>query len=129
MNQKPMLERFLGQKQLSRGILRKTCSENMQQIYWTPMPKCDFNNVTEELHWHHIRHGCPPVLLHIFRKPFLKNTSGGLLLSKPPPPEFQNTNFFLKLGPWRLKIPAVLKYNCKQIWKIVRKCQQFNFSI
>ena len=32
------------QKQPSRGILRKTCSENMQQTYRrTPLPKCDFN--------------------------------------------------------------------------------------
>ena len=31
------------QKQTSRGILRKRCSENMQQIYRrTTMPKCDF---------------------------------------------------------------------------------------
>ena len=29
-------------KQLPRGVLRKRCSENMQQIYRrTPMPKCD----------------------------------------------------------------------------------------
>ena len=34
------------QKQPSRGVLRKRCSENMQQIYRrTPMPKCDFNKV------------------------------------------------------------------------------------
>ena len=39
------------------------------------MPKCDFNKVIKKL-------GCSPVsLLHIFRAPFLKNTSGGLLLS------------------------------------------------
>ena len=32
------------QKQPFRGVLRKRCSENMQQIYMrTPMPKCDFN--------------------------------------------------------------------------------------
>ena len=32
------------QKQPSRGVLRKRCSANMQQIYRrTPMPKCDFN--------------------------------------------------------------------------------------
>ena len=31
------------QKQPSRGVLRKRCSENTQQIYRrTPMPKCDF---------------------------------------------------------------------------------------
>ena len=34
------------QKQPSRGVLRKRCSENMQQIYRrTSMPKCDFNKV------------------------------------------------------------------------------------
>ena len=34
------------QKQPSRGVLRKRCSENMQQIYMrTPMPTCDFNKV------------------------------------------------------------------------------------
>ena len=30
------------QKQPSRGVLKKRCSENMQQIYKrTPMPKCE----------------------------------------------------------------------------------------
>ena len=34
------------QKQPSRGVLRKWCFENMQQIYRrTPMRKCDFNKV------------------------------------------------------------------------------------
>ena len=34
------------QKQPLRGVSRKRCSENMQQIYRrTPMPKCDFNKV------------------------------------------------------------------------------------
>ena len=54
-------------RQLSRGVLRKRCSENMRQIYWrTPMPKSDFNKVA----------------LHIFKTPYPKNTSGGLLLEK-----------------------------------------------
>ena len=36
----------LFQKQPSRGVLNKRCSENMQQIYRrTPMPKCNFNKV------------------------------------------------------------------------------------
>ena len=42
--------RLLGsyQKQPSRGVFRKRCSENMQQIYRrTPMPKCDFNKVAK----------------------------------------------------------------------------------
>ena len=38
------------QKQPSRGVLRKRCSENMQQIYRkTTMLKCGFNNVAATL--------------------------------------------------------------------------------
>ena len=34
------------QKQPPKNVLRKNCSENMQQIYRrTPMPKCEFNKV------------------------------------------------------------------------------------
>ena len=54
-----------GQKQPSRGILKKSCSENKQQIYRT--------HLIEIIP----RHTCSPVnLLHIFRTPFTKNTSG-----------------------------------------------------
>ena len=65
------------QKQPSRGVLTKRCSENMQQIYRrTLTPKCNFNKVSKQL-WR----GCSPVnLLHIFRAPFPINTSGWLLL-------------------------------------------------
>ena len=69
------------QKQPSRAVLTKACSENMKQIYRrTPMPKCDFNKVTLisiiEIVLHH---GCSHVnLLHIFRAPFCKNTSARL---------------------------------------------------
>ena len=36
------------QKQPSRGVLRKRCSENTQEIYRrTPMLKCDFNRVVK----------------------------------------------------------------------------------
>ena len=49
---------------------RKRCAENMQQIYG----RTPFIEIT-------LRHGCSSVnLLHIFRTPFLKNTSGLLLL-------------------------------------------------
>ena len=60
------------QKQPSRVVLWKKCAENMQQIYWrTPMPKSEIT----------LQRGCSPVnLLHIFRIPFLKSTSGWLLL-------------------------------------------------
>ena len=60
------------------------CSENMLQIYWkTAMPKCDFNKCHFNFIEITLRHGCSPVnLLHNFRAPFLKNTSGRLPLTK-----------------------------------------------
>ena len=37
-----------------KGVLRKSCSENMQEIYRrTPMPKCNFNKVASQLCWNH----------------------------------------------------------------------------
>ena len=65
------------QKVPSGGVLGKRYFENMQQIYRRiPMPKYDFNKVANRP-----RHGCSPVnLLHVFRTPFPKNTSEGLLL-------------------------------------------------
>ena len=49
------------------------------------MLKCDFSKVTKQLYCNFIeitlQHGCCPInLLDIFRTPFLKNSSGGLLL-------------------------------------------------
>ena len=42
------------QKQPSRAVLKKRCSENMQQTYRiTPMQKCDFNKSVKRLHWNH----------------------------------------------------------------------------
>ena len=38
------------QKQPSRGVLRKRCSENTQQIYRALMPKWDFNYVAKQLY-------------------------------------------------------------------------------
>ena len=41
-------------KQPFRGVLKKMCSENMQQIYTrTPMPKYHFNKVAKQLYWNH----------------------------------------------------------------------------
>ena len=63
------------QKQPFKSVLRKRCSKNMQQIYRTPW-QVAFNFIEIAL-WH----GCSQVnLLHIFRTPFPKNTSGGLFL-------------------------------------------------
>ena len=65
-----------------KGVLRKSCSENMQEIYRrTPMPKCNFNKVASNFVEITHCHGCYAVnLLHIFRTSFPENTSGGLLL-------------------------------------------------
>ena len=42
----------ISQKQPSRGVLKKSCSENIQHIYSkTPMPNCDFSNVALQLYW------------------------------------------------------------------------------
>ena len=42
------------QKQPSRGVFKKTCCENIQQIdRKTPLRKCDFNKVAMELYWNH----------------------------------------------------------------------------
>ena len=71
------------QKRPFRAVLRKSCPENIQQIYRRiPMPKCDFNklfcNFIEITLWY----GCSPVnLLYIFRIRFSKSTFGGLLLN------------------------------------------------
>ena len=37
------------QKQFSNSFLRTTCSENMQQIYRTPIWKCDFSKVAKQV--------------------------------------------------------------------------------
>ena len=57
----------------SKGVLRKRCSENMQQTYRrTPMLKCDFNKVVRQLYCNHALAGVltPVNLLHNFRTPF-----------------------------------------------------------
>ena len=66
-----LFQRFTSicQKRLSKGVLKKECSENMQEIC-----RCNFIEIA-------LRHGCSPVnLLHIFKTLFPKNTSGRLLL-------------------------------------------------
>ena len=73
------------QKQPSRVVRIKRCSENMQQIYRrAPMPKCDFNKVAKQLYWNRTSLWVffPVNLLHIFRTPCPKNTSGRLPLQK-----------------------------------------------
>ena len=75
-------ETYLVRKQLFRGVLKKSCSENMQQIYGgTPMAKCDFNKVALQLYWN-----CTSAWVFsckfaaFFQNTFYKNTSEWLLL-------------------------------------------------
>ena len=70
------------QKQLTRGVLSKRCSENMQQIdRRTPMLECDFKKVAKQAYWTTLCDECSPEnLRHIFKTLFPKNTSGRLLL-------------------------------------------------
>ena len=81
---KYLLIHFL-KKQPSRDVIRKWCSENMQQTYRrTSMPKCDFNKVAKQLVWNHTSawvFSCK--FAAIFRTPFSKNISGRLLLFLP----------------------------------------------
>ena len=62
------------QKQQPRGVLKKRCSENMQQIYRRKPLQSNFIEIA-------LRHGCSLAnLLHIFRTPFPRNTSAAWLL-------------------------------------------------
>ena len=70
------------QKQPSRRVLKKRCSEKIQKIHTrTSMPSvisikllCNFIEIV-------LPHGCSPInLMHIFRTPFPETTSGWLLL-------------------------------------------------
>ena len=92
------------QKQPTRCVRKKRCSENMQQIYRrTTMPKWNFNKVANNVIEIALQHGCSLVnLVHIFKTPFLKSTSGWLLLyvnncNLPPA-----CNFVLKKWLWQV---------------------------
>ena len=44
----------MSQRQSSRGVLKKRCSENMQQIYRRAlMPKCDLDEVALQMFLNH----------------------------------------------------------------------------
>ena len=62
-------------KNESKGVLRKSCAENLLQIYrTTPMPKCDFNKVVLQLYCNHTsawEFSCK--FAAYFQSPFPKN--------------------------------------------------------
>ena len=64
------------QKLPFRGVLRKSSSENMQQIYRrTPVPKCDFNKGALQFYWHCTSDGFSPVNLRIIFRTLFPRTS------------------------------------------------------
>ena len=109
------LPEILLQKQPPGSVLRKTPSENMQQIYRRrSMQKCDFNNVV--LHFIEItlQHGCSPVnLLHFFRTPLSRNTSGWMLLI------LVKTDFKLRHGDLARKFILMM---CSVSFKLIQTC-------
>ena len=125
------------QKQPHRGVPRKRCSENMQQVYRrTPMPRCDLNkvallcNLIEIALWH----GCSPVnLLHIFSTPFLKNTSGWLLLpnlmTKLSISEFDSNMQCFRIQLDRIQLDIFWTSFKDQIIRSVKPDQQFEKGI
>ena len=79
---KVFLEPYKFHNQPPRGVLKKSYSENMQQIYRiTPIPKCDFNKFALQLYWNRTSAwvlSCK--FTAYFQNIFLKNTSGQLFL-------------------------------------------------
>ena len=60
-------------------FLRKGCSDNMQQISRTPIPKCVLKKVEKQHYCNHVSAWmCFPVnLRHFLRTFFSRNSSGG----------------------------------------------------
>ena len=87
-------------KQPPRGVLSKRFSENMQEIYRrTPCQNVISIKLQSKFNETTFRHGCSSVNLpHIFRIPFLKNTSGRLLL---------NFYLWLTVAKMRLRLLAI----------------------
>ena len=105
------------QKQPPRGVLKKRCPGNMQQIYRrTPMPKCDFNKVASNFIEITLWHGCSAVnLLHIFRRSLPRNTPAWLLL------KFVTTMQQVKCSPFQQKIANLTLKS----WILSRKFKEY----
>ena len=109
------------QKQPSRGVLKKTCSEIMQQIYRdhpcrsviSIKLRCKFIEII-------LRHGCSPVkLLHIFRTPYTKNTSGRLLLN------LHHSNITFRSNHWKCAVRISALRNFAKLTG--KTCSRFSF--
>ena len=61
------------------------CFDSLKSFSEVVVQRCSYEEVVaKQLNKIKPRHGCPPVnLLHIYRTPFSKNTSGWMLLGFP----------------------------------------------
>ena len=95
------------QKQPSRSVLRKRCSENMQHMYRrTPMSNCDFNIVALQLYWNHTSEwlfSCK--FAACFQNTFSKNIYGGVVL------EIGAGQYYDWFWSWK-------SYKSKTFWKL-----------
>ena len=72
------------------------------------MPKCNFNNVAKQ--------GCSPVnLLHIFRTPLLKNTSGQLFMSTASLFLITSSIFYVSNKEKCLPVSAKCYFSCQRM--------------
>ena len=86
------------------------------------MPKCDFNKFALNFVEIALRRGCSPAnLLHIFRTPFYKNISGGLLL--------QIFVFKLRNSKGTNTFKGYLRYKTILCYKVALDVQLMNFFI
>ena len=86
------------QKQPSKGVLRKRCPENKQQIYRrTPMPKCDFNKFVLQITLPRVR--SPVNLQHLWKAASDRNniTSKLRLCYKRPNLFYRHTIFHVSM--------------------------------
>ena len=113
---KDVLTNFL-QKQPSRGVLRKRCSENMQQIYRKPMPKCDFNEFALQLYWNHTSAWvsfCKFAVYSIYRTPFSTTPLCGYFCSENPEKSICQSLFFNKVAGIRDSDTRVFLWNLRK---------------
>ena len=103
---------FYIEKQPSRGVLSKRCSENTLQIYRkTPMPKCDFNKVAKVLVLRTPLDGCfctyQNLLLHALFCLLLKSSKPSPYHKRQPHKMVKHTKKIRRFLPtmegWRLK--------------------------
>ena len=107
----------LSKKQPYKGVLKKRCSKNVQQIYkTTPTPKGDFKKVAKQLYRNDTSTWMFSLnLLYIFRTLFSKNTSGRLLLYICRKTSSKMSESVLNTALYRSILCVIIEYQVKSI--------------